>query len=105
MWILASCQPVFPMFDTVDNLADVPNRNGMVAAVRRTRAMLPLDTPIPYYVFVHPKGTADRNCNLFFQYDATDSGWRDGPRVSRSGSTLRIVVRDRRDIARVVEYR
>lgn len=101
---LSPCRSVFPMFDMIDNLADVKNQDGIIATIRRTRAaLLSVDTPIPYYVFVHQQGIQDRSCNLVFKYETTDNGWRDAPRVSwRHRSSLRIAVANERDIARII---
>lgn len=103
----ATGRSLFPVFDMIDNLADVENGHGIVATVRRTRAaLLSVDSAIPYYVFVHRIGTQDGDCNLAFQYSTTDSGWGDSPRVNWIGAgSLRITVAYRRDITKIVEQR
>jgi len=82
-WTLDEIPPAVDEFPTVSNGA------GVIAQARRTRApFLFIDTPIPYYVFVHKSNEANGSRNLVFRYDSTDAGWDSPPRITWINDSL-----------------
>jgi hypothetical protein len=68
--------------DSVDELPAVPNGEGLVAIVRRTRPGLDVGDYVPYFVFVLAVGEKPNARDLVFRYQSTEAGIYSPPKIS-----------------------